>query len=224
MHPTINATIPQSLFENELLTAVSAAELAEIKARYPEKLRRRTMGDWLKDGRYEWLTRKYEVLYTHPQEPEMKFWQHLPATWPKTGALVRQSGNPMNNKPLKVLSTDGGKLYLEAPEGEQWEPAPMECFSYWPTQGDRVTFLICHYLDWLRQVWVKNKGNAAIAEQIMARLERYGAQDGHVGGEVVSLLKTYDLLLAIGDMGAVDMGGRVQVPLKCLIVVGKDGD
>jgi hypothetical protein len=222
VHPTINAEVNQAMFEQALLTADSAAELQEIKARFPEKLRRKTMGDWLKDGRYEWLTRKYEVLYSNPQEGALKFWQHKPATWPKVGELVRQSGSTTNNKPLKVLAVDDGKLRLEAMDGSQWEPAPIECFSYWPAQGDRVTFLIREYLGWLRQVWVVNQANTAIAQQIMKRLEKYGAQDGHVGGDVVALLKSYELVTVQDAMGAVDMGGKVQVPLRCLIVVNKD--
>lgn len=220
MKITENAPWEQQNFEVELLRAQSAAELTTIKRRTPEKLRRSTMVQWASDGRYEWLAEKFQILYEYPQERAKMFWTSKKSSWPAVGAIVRETGNTHKNKALIVVSiSQEGVMTVQDEDGKQFADAPMEVFQPWPQQGDKVTFLIREYLDWLVSLKNIHIENEKVLGQIEARLKAYGAEQGHIGGSVLSLMRSYELVSVSGNVGVVAMDGKVQCPLNCLVVV-----
>lgn len=214
-------------FELALLRAGSMAELMAAKYSASKAVRVAVMEQWTADGRYNWLNKKAELLSTREDEYQV-FWSSDQSKWPKVGDLLRMGRREPHNRPYEVmkrLKDSNKQVWLSVRDvatGEPMELAKMEDFEFWPTVGGKVGILIREYLDWLadqRSVHARNEGALA---QIERRLKAYGAENGHVGGDVVALLRYYDLVEVEQGMGVVALGDeRVRCPLTVLYVPRK---
>jgi hypothetical protein len=227
MYLTTDAPWQQSLFEAELLNSVSMPELNHAKASFPEYFRRAIMAQWSEDGRYEWLKDKAKAFQSQPIPEPIMFWSSRKESIPQIGSLVRVHNEPSRNRPYEVIERmrdENGSVLLTVrdEDGETVSSVPVEIFSYWPTQGDRVYFDVRQYLDWLIELRRVHATNSGLIGQIEARLKVYGAEKGHVGGNVMALYKPCLLATVEGAMGVVEMGEPVKAPLKVLIVSEKN--
>lgn len=214
-------------FEQSLILASTYSELLAVKARTPFELRTQVMTEWLKDGRYEWLKAKADRLRDTPEEDVMFWSSRADETLPQVGDLVRIAGSDQHDRPYEVLKRskdDGGQVWLivkDVEAGHQMPPQRVEPFQFWPKVGDQVLIAIGPYLDWLakqRDVQAKSGNRGALA-QIEKRLKVYGADKGHLGGNVTRLLNPVPLLKIKGDMGVVKIEDEViMAPMRSLLV------
>lgn len=215
-------------FEAAVETADTLEKLKAIKEDFSEDFRRQVIGGWSR-GQIQWMQEKYKAFAKDKRGEPMKFWHGKERTWPLPGSLIRQTGYAPNNRPIKVHSIDPKGVMMLEPVGADKSPLeyapPMECWGYWPKEGDRVVVLIKPYLDWLHSERMKNEeSNPAAHKAIVSRLEHFGAMDGRVGGRVINLLKNYTLTKVNGVFGQIDYEGSMTVPLKYLSVVKRDWD
>ena len=182
---------------------------------------------WMKDGRYEWLKAKAEKLRDAPEDEAMFWSSKSDATLPQVGDLVRIAGSTEHDRPYEVLrraKDSNGQVWVFVRDVESGVDMPgqhVEPFQFWPKVGDQVLFAIGPYLDWLseqRDVQASSGNRGALA-QIEKRLKVYGADNGHLGGNVTKLLNKFPLVTVKGDMGVVQLEDeKVWAPLRSLLV------
>lgn len=211
-------------FEAELLYARSLAELNQAESNTSESLRRAVMKTWQADDRYQWLADKAEAFKKFEEQQAM-FWSSRPKELPAVGDIVRIAGEPEHNRPYTVtrraIDSDGS-VWLWGEDGDHViDKAPVEVFSWWPMAGDKVSFLVGAYIDWLKaqRQFQKGKGNKAAVSAIDARLAAHGATNGHIGGAVLDLINSHSLLSIKGELGVVEVKGKqMRAPLSALVV------